>query len=116
LGWTFKENVPDVRNTRVIDILKELQSYGVDCLPFDPHADPEEVRHEYGVDLLTDAEAEAPYEAVILAVKHRNLVDSFPVEELRRLGGDRPPVLIDVKGFLAPEPPADWGEGRYWRL
>ncbi|MBM3851507.1 MAG: nucleotide sugar dehydrogenase, partial [Verrucomicrobia bacterium] len=116
LGWTFKENVPDVRNTRVIDILTELRSYGVQCLPLDPHANPAEVRHEYGVELLTDSAAEAPYEAIILAVKHRTLFEAFPLEVLRRLGGDRPPVLIDVKGFLAWDPPSDWGEGRYWRL
>ena len=116
LGWTFKENVPDVRNTRVVDILTELRSYGVQCLPLDPHAEPAEVRHEYGVELLTDAAAEAPYEAIILAVKHRTLVEAFPLEVLRRLGGERPPVLIDVKGFLASDPPSEWGEGRYWRL
>jgi UDP-N-acetyl-D-galactosamine dehydrogenase len=116
LGWTFKENVPDVRNTRVVDILTELRSYGVQCLPLDPHADPAEVRHEYGVELLTDAAAEGPYEAIILAVKHRTLVEAFPLEVLRRLGGERPPVLIDVKGFLASDPPSDWGKGRYWRL
>jgi hypothetical protein len=49
-------------------------------------------------------------------VKHRTLVEAFPLEVLRRLGGERPPVLIDVKGFLASDPPSEWGEGRYWRL
>ncbi len=116
LGWTFKENVPDVRNTRVIDIVTELDSYGVRCLPVDPHADPSEVLHEYGVTLSDTAEAGAPYDAIILAVKHRSLVEGYPLDVLRRLGGDEPPVLIDVKGFFSPEQVAGWGAGRYWRL
>ncbi len=121
LGWTFKENVPDVRNTRVIDILSELRSYGVRCLPFDPHAGPEEVRHEYGIDLLESAESvktSGPYDAIILAVKHRRLAEAYPLDELRRLGGDQLPVLIDVKGFFGPEPlaAAGWDSARYWRL
>ena len=116
LGWTFKENVPDVRNTRVVDIVTELCSYGVNCLPVDPHADPDEVRHEYGVELSDSAEAGAPYAAVILAVKHRCLIEDYPLEVLRRLGGERPPVLIDVKGFFSPEQLVGWGSGRYWRL
>jgi UDP-N-acetyl-D-galactosamine dehydrogenase len=116
LGWTFKENVPDVRNTRVIDIVTELRSYGVNCLPVDPHADPDEVRHEYGVELSESAEAGAPYAAVILAVKHRCLIADYPLEVLRRLGGDQAPVLIDVKGFFSPEQLVGWGSGRYWRL
>ena len=116
LGWTFKENVPDVRNTRVIDIVAELDSYGVRCLPVDPHADPAEVLHEYGVTLSDAAEAGAPYDAIILAVKHRSLVEGYPLDVLRRLGGDEPPVLIDVKGFFSPEQVTGWGAGRYWRL
>jgi UDP-N-acetyl-D-galactosamine dehydrogenase len=118
LGWTFKENVPDVRNTRVIDILTELRSYGVRCLPVDPHADPEEVRHEYGVELAASAGAEAPYDAIVLAVKHRRLVEAHPLEVLRQLGGAEVPVLIDVKGFFDPVHVAEagWGTDRYWRL
>ena len=116
LGWTFKENVPDVRNTRVVDIVTELRSYGVNCLPVDPHADPDEVRHEYGVELSDSAEAGAPYAAVILAVKHRCLIEDYPLEVLRRLGGERPPVLIDVKGFFSAEQAEEWGASGYWRL
>jgi UDP-N-acetyl-D-galactosamine dehydrogenase len=100
----------------VIDIVTELRSYGVNCLPVDPHADPDEVRHEYGVELSDSAEAGAPYAAVILAVKHRCLIADYPLEVLRRLGGDQAPVLIDVKGFFSPEQLVGWGSGRYWRL
>lgn len=100
LGWTFKENVPDIRNTRVIDIVRELESYGVCPLAFDPWADSGEVRHEYGLDLITDVAADGPYAAVVLAVKHRQLVDDYPLEKLKTLGGAHLPVLIDVKGFF----------------
>lgn len=98
LGWTFKEDLPDIRNTRVIDIYQELRAYGIDVACFDPVADIDEVRHEYGIDLLT--EPGVGYDAVILAVKHRILVERYPVEKLRKLNPARPPLLIDVKGFL----------------
>jgi UDP-N-acetyl-D-galactosamine dehydrogenase len=99
LGWTFKENVPDVRNTRVVDIHRELAAYGALPMPFDPHADPAEVRHEYGIDLLPSA-GQGPYDAVVLAVKHKELAAEFTLERLRSLGGGKPPAIIDVKGFF----------------
>jgi UDP-N-acetyl-D-galactosamine dehydrogenase len=99
LGWTFKENVPDVRNTRVIDIYRELEAYGAKPMAFDPHADPDEVRHEYGIDLLKEVGA-GPYDAVILAVRHKELVATYTLDALRALGGKSPPVVIDVKGFF----------------
>jgi len=101
LGWTFKEDVPDIRNTRVIDIHRELQSYGVNVSCHDPEADSAEVKHEYGIDLLPDPQAGAPFAAVVLAVKHRSLLAAYSGEKLQALGGGQPPVLIDVKGFLA---------------
>jgi len=99
LGWTFKENVPDVRNTRVIDIYRELEAYGAKPMAFDPHADPDEVRHEYGIDLLKEVGA-GPYDAVILAVRHKELVATYTLDALRALGGKSAPVVIDVKGFF----------------
>jgi len=100
LGWTFKEDVPDIRNTRVIDIYRELQSYGVEVSCYDPQADLAEVKHEYGIALLEKAPQTGLYDAVILAVKHRALVSDYPWEKIQSLGGSRPPVVIDVKGFL----------------
>lgn len=100
LGWTFKENVPDVRNTRIIDIYRELAAYGASPMPFDPHADADEVKHEYGIDLLSTV-GNGPYDAVILAVKHRELLAEYSLEKLRSLGGKTPPVIIDVKGFFS---------------
>lgn len=101
LGWTFKENVPDIRNTRVIDIHQELQSYGIRSLPFDPHANNDEVEQEYGLRLIENVELNGPYEAIILAVKHSQLVSEFTIDRLRKLGNGHPPVLIDVKGFFS---------------
>ena len=100
LGWTFKEDVPDIRNTRVIDIYRELQSYGMNVMAFDPEADPAEVRHEYGIGLLPSIAEGAPYAAVILAVKHRALVAEYTLNKLKTLGNGSAPVLIDVKGFF----------------
>ena len=99
LGWTFKENVPDVRNTRVIDIYRELEAYGIRPMAYDPHADIDEVKHEYGIDLLKEV-GSGPYDAVVLAVRHKALVETFTLDRLRALGGVRPPAVIDVKGFI----------------
>jgi len=70
LGLTFKENCPDIRNTRVIDVIQELASYGVDVKVHDPVADPEEARHEYGIELCGWDSLPAA-DAVIVAVAHR---------------------------------------------
>ena len=67
LGFTFKENAPDLRNTRVIDVIRELQEYGVDVLVHDPLADAGEVRHEYGLSFAALDEL-ANLDALILAV------------------------------------------------
>jgi len=99
LGWTFKENVPDVRNTRVVDIYRELESYGAKPIAFDPNADAKEVRHEYGIDLLKEV-GSGPYDAVVLAVRHRELVANYTLDALRELGGNSAPVIVDVKGFF----------------
>ncbi|CAO3439682.1 nucleotide sugar dehydrogenase [Azospirillum doebereinerae] len=69
LGLTFKENVPDIRNTRVIDVVRELESFGIAVAVHDPHADADSCRHEYGLE-LTPGEELAPADAVILAVAH----------------------------------------------
>ncbi len=101
LGWTFKEDVPDIRNTRVIDIYRELESYGIDVSCYDPQVDPAEVIHECGIELLEAAPQCGPYDAVILAVKHSALLEAYSWEKIESLGGLRPPVVIDVKGFFS---------------
>jgi UDP-N-acetyl-D-galactosamine dehydrogenase len=93
LGITFKENCPDIRNSRVIDVIKELESYGTLVDVYDPQADREEVKHEYGIALL-----EKPakiYDAIVLAVSHNDFIHL----DWRALTHPNT-VVYDVKGFL----------------
>ncbi|HVS54013.1 MAG TPA: nucleotide sugar dehydrogenase [Opitutaceae bacterium] len=115
LGWTFKENVPDIRNSRVIDIYRELRAYGVEALALDPHADSVEVEREYGLWLIENVENHGPYDAVVTAVKHRELVADYSLQRIRRLGGTRAPVLIDVKGFFT-KSALEAANFIYWQL
>jgi UDP-N-acetyl-D-galactosamine dehydrogenase len=94
LGLTFKEDCADIRNTKVVDILHELQSYGVEVFVHDPQADPQEARHEYGVDLKTWDELPLA-DAVVMAVAHqsfRSLGVQGLASKLRPAG-----VVVDVK-------------------
>jgi len=75
LGITFKENVPDIRNSKVLDIIQELKEFGINIHVFDPVADPREVKEEYGIDLQTDI-TEKKYESIILAVKHKKFIEN----------------------------------------
>ena len=95
LGITFKENCPDIRNTRAVDIVYELKQYGADVEIYDPWADPEEVMLEYGLDCLKGLN-ESCYEAVILAVAH----DEFKSLDINTLGSCTKCVVYDVKGVL----------------
>ncbi|MFV0598194.1 MAG: nucleotide sugar dehydrogenase [Bacteroidales bacterium] len=70
LGITFKENCPDVRNTKVVDVIRELKEYDTNVTIFDPWANPEEVKHEYGLDILTEM-PNGKFDAVVLAVGHK---------------------------------------------
>src|SRR5690606_31826417 len=109
LGLTFKENVPDLRNSRVPDIVSELASYGVAALVHDPLADAEEAKREYGIE-LQPLSALTDLDALVLAVPHRELVEqaSCPSRFLRPGG-----VLIDVKAALRG---LDLGDVVYWSL
>jgi len=96
LGITFKENCPDVRNTKVIDIIRHLQSYHVQVDIYDPWANPEEVMKEYGVHTVQELHAsQSQYNAVILAVAHKQ----FSYETIKKLCSDHC-VLFDVKAHL----------------
>lgn len=109
LGLTFKEDVPDLRNSRVPDIVEELQQFGIEPLIHDPHADAEEAQHEYGLS-LTDLSAFKDLDGLILAVSHRSYLD-MPREELTgRLKAHG--QLVDVKSALKPSDLP----GRYWSL
>lgn len=95
LGITFKENCPDVRNTRVVDILAELDSYEMNVTVYDPWANPEEVKHEYGVDTVNSLPEGAKYNAIVLAVAHNEFVNVEWSEKLQNGG-----IIYDVKGCL----------------
>ncbi|MDD5541159.1 MAG: nucleotide sugar dehydrogenase [Candidatus Marinimicrobia bacterium] len=101
LGVTFKENCPDVRNSRVIDIVTELQQYRCQVDVYDPWADPKEVKHEYGVELISDFDMKLKnnkmphYDAIVLAVAH----DVFKSLDLASLKNGNA-IVYDVKGIL----------------
>jgi UDP-N-acetyl-D-galactosamine dehydrogenase len=97
LGITFKENCPDIRNSKVIDIINELKTYGCQIDVYDPWADKEEVKHEYSIDLLCNFEEikDLHYEGVVLAVAH-NQFKKLDFPSLRTNGA----VVYDVKGIL----------------
>lgn len=93
LGITFKENCPDIRNSRAIDVIRELQSFGADVEVYDPHADATEVKHEYGLALITTLNKK--YSAIVLAVSH----DEFASLDWSSIKQPNT-ILYDVKGFL----------------
>jgi UDP-N-acetyl-D-galactosamine dehydrogenase len=98
LGLSFKENCPDIRNTKIIDIVKELQEYHVDVDVYDPWIDSEETQHEYGITPVNQPTA-GQYDAVILAVAH-NEFKEMGIEAIRSLGKTSH-VLYDLKYVLA---------------
>ncbi|QWV91971.1 nucleotide sugar dehydrogenase [Geomonas oryzisoli] len=112
LGLTFKEDCPDLRNSKVIDIIRELQDYGLEVQVSDPLADPDEARHEYGVTLVPRAELQTA-ESVVIAVAHREYRALSP-EQLKRMM-DGSPLVIDVKGIFDNNQLAEHGI-RLWRL
>ena len=99
LGFTFKENVPDIRNTRVIDIVRELQDYGVKVQVFDPMSNAHEIQKEYNIDVSADEDQLQPAQAVMLAVSHQYFMDkdwSYIAGLLENKTGS----VIDVKAKL----------------
>ncbi|MCK5775797.1 MAG: nucleotide sugar dehydrogenase, partial [Bacteroidales bacterium] len=106
LGITFKENCPDIRNTKTVDIVDELQEFGCKLDIYDPWADQAEVKHEYGIKTL-DKDVDIyskKYDAIILAVSH----EQFAELDMARLTNDDKSVIFDIKGFL----PRDMVDGR----
>jgi len=103
LGLTFKENCPDLRNTRVVDVIAELEDYGVDVDVYDPWAAAAEAQEEYGIDII-DAPQAGSYDAVLAAVAHREFAE-MDAEALRKLVR-KDAVFYDLKNVL-PEGIAD---------
>ena len=99
LGFTFKENCPDVRNTRVIDIYNDLIEFGLDVTVYDPWANYDEVKGEYGVSLENSIDISAiKYSCIVLAVSH----DKFKELNLDFLKAQNS-IVYDLKGFFPPE-------------
>ncbi|OOZ40411.1 Vi polysaccharide biosynthesis protein VipA/TviB [Solemya pervernicosa gill symbiont] len=98
LGFAFKENCPDLRNTRVVDILEELHSYRIDIDLYDPWVNPDEARHEYGVDLIQTLPTGGEYDAVIIAVAHDQFSE-LGIEGINALVKEDG-VVYDVKYLL----------------
>lgn len=98
LGLTFKENTPDLRNSRVVDIIRELEEYEIQVDVHDPWADPAEAMAEYGVELVDSPETGA-YDAIIVAVAHRQFCD-MGAEAIRAFGNSNSHVLFDLKSVL----------------
>ena len=113
LGLTFKEDVPDLRNTKVVDIIAELSDYGVRVIVHDPLADPDEARCYYGLELQRLEEIER-VDGVIIAVNHE-AYRKMGINKIAAFCNDNVPLVLDVKGgFSAGE--AAGTNIRYWRL
>uniref|UniRef100_UPI0040472B2F nucleotide sugar dehydrogenase n=1 Tax=Algoriphagus sp. TaxID=1872435 RepID=UPI0040472B2F len=95
LGITFKEDCPDIRNSKVIDIYAELKQFGLVVNVFDPHADPKEVHEEYGVSLINAPNSNS-YDAIILAVSHKEFLSM----DIQSLCKGKESVIFDTKSFL----------------
>lgn len=113
LGFTFKENCPDTRNTKVIDIVNELKEYGIEPVVADPEADAEEAKKLYGIEFV-DMSAIENVDAVILAVAH-SAFDSLTMADIDKLYKDDKKVLLDIKGILDRKEYESAGY-IYWRL
>jgi len=101
LGLTFKENCPDLRNTKVVDLIQGLERYGMEVEVVDPWVDPEEARQEYGLDVRTSMSAQRKYGVVVAAVAHQQFVVFTPEQwsQLLAAGG----VFLDLKGIIPRE-------------
>lgn len=113
LGFTFKENCPDTRNTKIIDIVNELKEYGITPVIADPQADAEEAKHLYGIEFV-DMNSIKDMDAIILAVAHNEFSD-FTIDRMNGFFGEGKKVLLDLKGLLNRKEYEDAGYS-YWRL
>ena len=94
LGITFKENCPDVRNTKIVDVISALKDYGIQVEIYDPWANPEEVKHEYKLS-TSNVLPDSKYDAIVLGVSHKEFLnlDLTPLKKSKS-------IVYDVKGVL----------------
>ena len=95
LGFTFKENCPDIRNTKVVDIIKTFKAYNINVTIYDPWANSKEVKHEYGIEVTNNLPL-GKYDAIILAVAHNEFINDLNISSLKKPNS----VVFDVKGIL----------------
>jgi UDP-N-acetyl-D-galactosamine dehydrogenase len=108
MGATFKEDVEDIRNSKVVDVINEFKSYGVAVDVIDPRASSEELKHEYGFELVS--EAGTGYDAIVVAVNHKEY-KNFTEADFKKLGSDKA-IIVDLKGILR----GKIKELNYWSL
>ncbi|XCP85325.1 nucleotide sugar dehydrogenase [Roseburia hominis] len=113
LGFTFKENCPDTRNTKIVDIVSELNEYGIDPLIADPEADSDEAKQLYGIEFV-DMSTIKDMDAIVLAVAHTEFCN-FSISEMNSFFGTGTKVLLDIKGLLNRKEYEAAGY-IYWRL
>ncbi len=94
LGVTFKENCPDVRNTKIVDVIAALEDYGVKVTTYDPWANPEEVKHEYGIESVTEL-PDSHFDAIVLGVAHKEFLN-IDLEVIKKDNA----IVYDVKGIF----------------
>jgi len=94
LGVTFKENCPDVRNTKIVDVIAALEDYGVKVTTFDPWANPAEVKHEYSIESVIELPA-TKFDAIVLGVAHKEFL-KINLDSLKKDSS----IVFDVKGIL----------------
>ncbi|UBB88551.1 nucleotide sugar dehydrogenase [Candidatus Kaistella beijingensis] len=95
LGITFKENCPDVRNTKIVDVVSAMQDYGIEVTIYDPWANPEEVKHEYRLDCVSSLTTTSTFDAIVLGVAHQEFLN-LDLDSLKKENA----VVYDVKGIL----------------
>lgn len=98
MGITFKENCPDIRNTKVIDIINELREYGVDVLVYDPIANKDDVKSEYNIDLVSYENLQK-LDAVLIAVEHEEF-KNLNIKDIKNMQNKKNPIIIDIKGIF----------------
>ena len=111
LGVTFKENCNDIRNSKIFNVISELNGLGINTSVYDYFADKSQVKREYDIDLIDDYEGK--YDAVVFAVAHDNFKD-ISLEEIKALSKDKP-IVIDLKSILGDDI-KNSDEITYWSL
>jgi UDP-N-acetyl-D-galactosamine dehydrogenase len=113
LGFTFKENCPDTRNTKVFDVVKELREYGIEPVVADPSADADEAKKLYGIEFV-DINTIKNMDAVVVAVAHECFAH-LTEDDIAKLFADGKRVLVDIKGIYSREE-YEAADYIYWRL